>query len=396
MPWIFNPFTGNLDFSGAGGTLGEGYNFLETVPAVDETIANETITISGKTMRHMGVDSQLPVVTINSVDIPVTQTVGDLNIFTFSASYSLAIGDNVFLLVSDNGSNVCTKTLTITRAAVAPSCSLAHALYLKAGVHTVTLTSDYDLTSTPTLDASVGSFSVFAGSGKVWNATLAIIDENGPGLFSNAVLVGDGGAGSTITSGATYTVDTVVPVIGTANFSATLWYYETGAMTCTVAMGEATTGFTGQIDFSAFGLSTLYALLPSGNNMVATFTPARADAGPAYGTNIRVSDRAGNPAAPKANTDNQLQVVAYRLALQNLTFPAYLAASNALTGGKVVVADANSHVSWGADQTNVGVLVYSTDYVLDDHNKVHLDETKWADTIAANALGLLNVNIYED
>ena len=397
-PMVVNFTTPIQAVPGAAGTSGtsgtaSGYNFLELSPAADTSTSSETITITGKTMRHMGVGGLAPDVTINSVPISTTQTPGDLNIFTFTSTSALVVGDNIFEISADNGVALG-KTLTITRTAVAPSCVLSHAVYLKAGAHTITLTADYDLTATPTLDASVGTLSVFAGSGKVWTATLTITAENGAGAFSNAVLVGAGGTGTTISSGASYVVDTVIPIIGTANFSTTLWHYETGAMTCVVAMGETTTGFTGLIDLSHFGLSASYTLSPSGNNMVATFTPARVDAGPEYGHNIRVSDRCGNPATPKTDTDNQLQVVAYRLVSQVVTFPAYSSTSNPITG--TFTTDANSHVSWTAGQVDTGALVFTTDYTVHTNNIIHLDETKWATTIAANALGLLNVTVYED
>ena len=382
-----------IDQMSTGG--GTGYNFIETTPTTNETIDGTSITITGKTMRHSGIGSQSPVVTINGNPISVTQESGEETVYLFSYAASLSIGDNTFIIVSNNGATL-TKTLVITRNAVAPSCSLSHMTYMKAGAYTITLITDYPLTITPTLDASIGSLSAFTGSGVNWSATLTITNQNGNGTFSNAVLIGDGGTGTIINSGTSYVVDTIAPVIGTANFSTTLWHYETGAMTCTIAMGENTTGFTGQIDLSNFGLSANYPLTHSGNNMLASFTPARVDNPASYGTNIRVSDRCGNAATPKADTDNQLQVVAYRLALQNLTFPAYLAVSNVLSGGKVFTTDSNSIVAWGAGQTNTGTLIYSTDYLIDGHNKIHLDETKWADTIAANALGLLNVDVYEN
>lgn len=393
-----NPIAGVAGTSGTSGTSAtgsSGYNFIDTTPATDATVSTETTSITIKTMRRTGTSSQVPSLTINGSAVTPVKTTGDENIYAYTFSATLAVGANAYVIVSENGVEL-TKTLTITRTGVAPSCSLAHTTYLKAGAYTVTMTTDYDLISTPTLDASIGSLSAFTGSGKTWTATLTIVAENGNGTFSNAVLVGSGGTGTTITSGSTYVVDTVIPIIGTANFSTTLWHYETGSMTCTVAMGEATTGFTGYINLSNFGLSTSYAMSPSGNNMVATFTPTRTDTAASYGTNIRVSDRCGNAAVAKANTDNQLQVIAYRVAPQNVTFPAYSATSNALSGAAAFETDANSHVAWGAGQTNTGTLTFTTDYTVTGHNKIHLDETKWADTIAANALGLLNVDVYEN
>jgi hypothetical protein len=384
-----------LDQATLGGGGAAGYNFIDTIPSVDAAIDATSVTITGKTMRRYGVGSQSPTVTINGNPVTVTQQTGDETVYLFSYPTNLNIGNNIFTIISDNGI-VLTKSLNITRNAVAPSCTLSFVQYMKAGAYTISLVSDYPLLSPPTLSASIGSLSTFTGSGKNWAATLTITNQNGSGLFTNVALVGEGGIGHTINSGASYTVDTLAPVIGTASFSRTLWNYENGSMNCTVTMGENTTGFTGMIDLSSFGLSSNYALTPTGNNMIANFTPARVDTPSNTGKNIRVSDRCGNAATPKANTDNQLQVVAYRLPLQNVTFPAYAAMSNILSGGRVFTTDANSIVSWGANQTNSGTLVYGTDYVVIDHNKILLAQPKWSDTLAANALGLLNVNCVEN
>jgi hypothetical protein len=374
-------------------SMGGGYNFLETTPSSDTSTAAESMTITGLTMRCNGTGVQSPVVTVNGVPVTVTQTVGDLNVYSFSIPITLNVGANSYLISSDNGA-VLNKTLVITRSSVAPSCVLTHAAYLGAGAHTITMTTDYDLIATPTLVASIGSLSAFSGSGKVWTATLTITAENGNGVFSSASMVGDGGTGTTINSGASYVVDTVAPVIGTANFSTTIWHGGDASMSVTIAMGEPTTGFTGYIDLSAFGLSSTRTLSSSGNNLVASFSPARVDAGPEHGTNINASDRAGNPSTPKAETDNQLQVIAYRVVPQNVTFAAYSAVSGEITG--TFTTDSNSHVAWGAGQVDTGILEYTTDYVIDTHNKIHLDEVKWSTTIAANALGMLNIDIYED
>lgn len=387
------PGADGKDGENGGGDGNPGYNFIETIPAANTSVATETTSITIKTMRHLGVGTQIPTVAINGTEVTPTKIVGDENIYYYSFTPTLAVGANSYVITSDNGVAL-EKTLIITRSAVAPSCALTHSSYLKAGSYSITMTTDYDLISTPTLNCSLGSLSAFTGSGKSWSATLTIVDENGTGLFSDAVMVGTGGTGNTINSGASYTVDTITPVIGTANFSTTLWHYETGAMTCTVTMGEETTGFTGYIDLSHFGLSSSYTLSPSGNNMVASFTPARVNAGPEYGDNIRVSDRCGNPATPKSTTDNQLQVIAYRMPLENVTFPAYSATSNVLSG--TFTTDANSHVSWGSGQTNSGSLVFTTDYTVITQDRIKLDVVKWADIIAANALGLLNIDVYED
>lgn len=62
--------------------------------------------------------------------------------------------------------------------------------------------------------------------------------------------------------------------------------------------------------------------------------------------------------------------------------------------------DTKSIVSWGAGQENTGPLVYTADgsfasggdYTVISHNQIELNPTKWANTIQANVLGLLNVD----
>lgn len=62
--------------------------------------------------------------------------------------------------------------------------------------------------------------------------------------------------------------------------------------------------------------------------------------------------------------------------------------------------DTKSIVSWGAGQENTGPLVYTADgifasggdYTVISHNQIKLNPTKWANTIQANVLGLLNVD----
>lgn len=78
---------------------------------------------------------------------------------------------------------------------------------------------------------------------------------------------------------------------------------------------------------------------------------------------------------------------------ENITFEPFKAVSNVL--GRTVYNDESTVVSWGADQGMYGVLEYDTDYTIDDHNKVHLDENLYSEIILGNSQGLLNVNIYE-
>jgi len=76
-----------------------------------------------------------------------------------------------------------------------------------------------------------------------------------------------------------------------------------------------------------------------------------------------------------------------------LTFPAFSAVSEACP--RAFIVDADSKVAWSSGQTLKGVLTYGTDYVIDDHNKIHLNEVIYADEIMMNSEGLLSVDIYE-
>ena len=80
--------------------------------------------------------------------------------------------------------------------------------------------------------------------------------------------------------------------------------------------------------------------------------------------------------------------------LYNVTFPPNSAVSNVIP--RDMINDANSVVAWGACQMFKGILTYGTDYTIDNHNRVHLDEVLFADIIMSNTLGLLNVDVFEE
>jgi len=79
--------------------------------------------------------------------------------------------------------------------------------------------------------------------------------------------------------------------------------------------------------------------------------------------------------------------------LENVTFPAFSNVSNKLK--RTIQKDKNSVVSWGANQEMFGLLIYGTDYILSNHKRIVLDPIIWQPEIEANALGLMNVNVYE-
>ena len=82
----------------------------------------------------------------------------------------------------------------------------------------------------------------------------------------------------------------------------------------------------------------------------------------------------------------------------NLTFP--MGSNLSTVRSTAFTTDSTSIVSWGAGQENSGALVYTSDatfasggdYTVIGHNQIKLNPTKWANTIQANILGLLNVD----
>ena len=82
----------------------------------------------------------------------------------------------------------------------------------------------------------------------------------------------------------------------------------------------------------------------------------------------------------------------------NLTFP--MGSNISTVRSTVFTTDSLSVVSWGPGQENAGALVYTSDgtfasggdYTVIGHNQIKLNPTKFANTIQANVLGLLNVD----
>ena len=79
--------------------------------------------------------------------------------------------------------------------------------------------------------------------------------------------------------------------------------------------------------------------------------------------------------------------------LENLTFPAFSAVSNPLS--YKFQDDSKSIVHWGTGQLMTGKLTYNVDYTVDEHDKIHLNETLYADEIMHNSNGLMNIDVYE-
>jgi hypothetical protein len=91
--------------------------------------------------------------------------------------------------------------------------------------------------------------------------------------------------------------------------------------------------------------------------------------------------------------------------VENVLFPAFDPVSDFIV--TPIVTPADSNVRWGSGQENEGLLVYTADdpptgtddYTIVDYGsgqQIKLNSTKWINTIESNALGLLNVDIWED
>jgi hypothetical protein len=80
--------------------------------------------------------------------------------------------------------------------------------------------------------------------------------------------------------------------------------------------------------------------------------------------------------------------------LENVTFPAFTKISNKLA--RNFIDDSKSVVHWGTGQLRSGRITYGTDYTVQDHNRIVLDENIFEDEIGFNGNGLLNIDVFED
>lgn len=167
----------------------------------------------------------------------------------------------------------------------------------------------------------------------------------------------------------------------------TEWYKNDGTVTITVNVGEDTTGWSGNIDLSAFGGNSSENLIPSGNSLYINFTPVLQDAtgSPA----VEVFDRGGN-----SDTGNApiLNTYLYRVNPQTVYFPPFSDTSEVITGS--FTTPANVHCEWASDYSREGDLIYNEGFTVVDGNKIKLLD-KWIDDVMSNSLGNMGVSVYE-
>ena len=97
------------------GTSDKGYNFLNIISPLNYGVTfNEEVLVEGYTMRYGGVDGYAPIVTINGTEVLCSQRDTDSNIYDFSTTVSLDIGENIITVISDNG-KILEKNIVFTR-----------------------------------------------------------------------------------------------------------------------------------------------------------------------------------------------------------------------------------------------------------------------------------------
>jgi hypothetical protein len=152
-----------------------------------------------------------------SVSSPTTYEVAKTVTLT-GGTYS--VGTNNYTITANKASNNATSTASssISIANVAPTAAISivgnpSRLFSSPNGtdYTVTITANQQLSSAPALDASAGVWQGggWAGFGTTWTRVLRILDvtAKGPQTFSGLSITGLAGlVGSTITSGANYTI----------------------------------------------------------------------------------------------------------------------------------------------------------------------------------------------
>lgn len=271
--------------------------------------------------------------------------------------------------------------------------------HLSAGTHNVRVSTDYPLSSAPTLSVPEGTLTSFVGSGTLWEAQHVITaggSLSGQGDYTGT-LYSSSLKGSSILEDSLFYWDKESPVIISATLDITNWWITDGVILLTIQIADAFTQFTGTVDLSPFGLSSVFPLIQSSSTFLkAQFQPVQADVALTAIQGI-ISDLAGNSIS---FTGSSLQTHAYHVSPETLFFPPYTNTSSVLSNAQTFTVDANSIVwfSEGSEArlSNNYALVHGVDYTVSGGNQIVLDSIRFTDEIAANALGLLTVDVYEN
>ncbi len=212
------------------GTYGNNFVSTNTITLNQTfpTIGTRTIVYPGGQTALKGSESATVSATITNFDT-VTYSGTNLSITdptTYAVSKTVtrtggtySVGVNNYVIAATKTSNNATSTAqsAVSIADTAPTAAItivgnpARLLSSPTGTdYTITITANQQLSSAPSLSASSGTWQgSWAGSGTTWTRVLRILDTSpkGPQTFSGLTATGLAGVvGSTITSGANYTV----------------------------------------------------------------------------------------------------------------------------------------------------------------------------------------------
>lgn len=239
----YREFNGTFTVSGLTGTqfitararnsLGTYGNSLQSTNSVTlnqtyPTIGARTITYPATQSGLKGSETASVAATVTNADTVVYSTSADLSVAnptTYAASKTVTrvggtyvYGVNNYTITATKASNgaVTTAQAAITIADAVPTCAItitgnpARLRSSPTGVdYTITVTASQRLNAAPNITPSSGTFQgSWAGSGTTWTRTLRIVDSNPKGAqtFSAALTNLANVAGTTITTGAAYTV----------------------------------------------------------------------------------------------------------------------------------------------------------------------------------------------
>lgn len=124
-------------------------------------------------------------------------------------------------ITGNSGTSTSTSVLTVDTVAPTASITLNPVSPVSAGTVAVTLATSESIPSAPTLSYTPnGKSSItvsLTGSGTTWTGTMAITDSTGDGTatFSYSGTDAAGNPGTQITSGSSFVIDTVPPVVNT-------------------------------------------------------------------------------------------------------------------------------------------------------------------------------------
>lgn len=170
---------------------------------VDATVTNFD------TISYTSIDASL------SIGSPTTYAASK-TVTRIAGSYEIAVQNNTITATKASNNATSTASSAVAIANVAPSASITYTptgrmASSSTGVsYTVTITANQSLLSAPSLVASSGSWQgSWVGAGTTWTRVLKIFDTDPKGsqTFSSLAVTGLAGlVGTTITSGASYTV----------------------------------------------------------------------------------------------------------------------------------------------------------------------------------------------